>query len=393
MEATLWDLAALLVRWAHLIFGIAWIGASFYFIWLDNSLQAPPPEKAGAGVAGDLWSFHGGGIYEVSKYRGAPPAMPDRLHWFYWEAYATWLSGFLLLCLVYYLQAPTLLAGEDTWVPGPGAAVLASLLFLAAGVAVYEVLLRSPLGARQGLFAGLMVAFTALVCWLAFQLFAPRAAALHVGMLLGTVMAGNVFLGIIPAQRAFVHSLESGGAPPLAGLAQAKLRSTHNNYFTLPVLLCMISNHYPVLYGHRAAPLLLFLLLALAAFARHFFNLRHRGIVRPAILVIAFAGFLAVAGWLAWDGSRAVAGAGPRLSDAEALALVQTHCTVCHAQAPSWPGMAAAPLGLELETLAAVDAAAARAATALGTGYMPLGNVTAMADAERAALLAWLRER
>ncbi len=394
MDAVFLDLVTMLARWAHLVFGIAWIGASFYFIWLDNSLETPPPGKAEAGVAGDLWSFHGGGIYEVSKYRGAPPVMPATLHWFYWEAYSTWLSGFLLLCLVYYLQAPTLLAGADTWLPAPGAAVLASLLFLAAGVGIYEALLRSPLGRRQGLFAGLMVAFTALACWLAFELFAPRAAALHVGMLLGTIMAANVFLGIIPAQRGFVRALEGDGEPPLAGLALAKLRSTHNNYFVLPVLLCMISNHYPVLYGHRQAPLVLFLLLALTAYARHFFNLRHRGVQRPSILAVAFAGFLAVAGWLAWDRGAAVAATtGPLLPDAEALALVETHCTVCHAAAPSWPGIAAAPQGLVLETPAAIDAAAARSAIALATDYMPLGNVTGMAAGERAALLAWLEAR
>lgn len=392
MESALLDMASLLVRWAHLIFGIAWIGASFYFIWLDNSLQSPPPPKAAAGVQGDLWSFHGGGIYEVSKYRAAPPRMPERLHWFYWEAYATWLSGMLLLCLVYYLQAPSLLHGPGVWPPGPGWSIVASLIFIAAGVFCYEALLRAGAAARPRRFAALMLLFTALACWLAFRLFPGRAATLHVGMLLGTIMVANVLLGIIPPQRAFVRALEGGREPPLAGVAGAKQRSTHNNYFTLPVLLCMISNHYPVLFGHARAPLLLFLLLALSAWTRHFFNLRHRGVLRPSILAVSFAAFAAVAVVLAWDQGRPRPGA-PVPGNSRARALVAEHCAVCHARAPSWPGIAAAPQGLYLDSSAAIDAAAARSATAVASGYMPLANVTGLSASERGALVAWLRTR
>jgi uncharacterized membrane protein len=392
MEAVLLDMAGLLVRWAHVIFGIAWIGASFYFIWLDNSLQAPPSAKAEAGVQGDLWSFHGGGIYEVSKYRAAPPRMPERLHWFYWEAYSTWLSGMALLFLVYYLQAPTRLYAPAGWPAGPGWSVAASLVFLVTGALLYEVLLRAGAARRQGRFAVLMVAFTAVACWLAFALFSARAAALHVGMLLGTIMVANVFLGIIPPQRAFVRAIDRGEELPLAGLALAKLRSTHNNYFTLPVLLTMISNHYPVLYGHRYAPLLLLLLLLLSACARHFFNLRHRGVRRPAILVGSFLGFAALATWLAWEQSLP-GPAAPALEDSRALALVAEHCAVCHAERPSWPGIAAAPQGLYLDEPGDIDAAAARSATALASGYMPLANVTGLTEKERAGLLAWLRAR
>ncbi|HEY7774925.1 MAG TPA: urate hydroxylase PuuD, partial [Kineobactrum sp.] len=350
---TLLELATLAARWVHLITGIAWIGASFYFVWLDNSLAPAPAWKREQGVQGDLWSFHGGGIYEVAKYRAAPPAMPETLHWFYWEAYSTWLSGMVLLVLLYYLQASSYLVAPAGWVPGPGLAVIASLAFIGSGLLAYEALLRLGAAGRPPLFIGLMILLLALFSWLASQLFAPRAAYLHVGILMGTIMVGNVLIGIIPPQRAFVRAIAAGGPLPVAGLVSAKLRSTHNNYLTLPVLFCMISNHYPLLYGHRFGWLLLVAIIVITGTARHFFNLRHRGIYRPSILVGCAALFIILGLLLAWERRPVVVGAElPAVDTAQVLAVARVHCTVCHADKPTWPGFAAAPAGIVLETAA-----------------------------------------
>ena len=388
---TLLELATLVARWVHLITGIAWIGASFYFVWLDNSLRPPPAWKQEQGVQGDLWSFHGGGIYEVAKYQGAPPVMPQTLHWFYWEAYSTWLSGMVLLVLLYYLQASSYLLAPEGWVPEPGLAVLASLVFVGSGMLAYEVLLRLGLAARPAIFVGLMLLLLALFSWLAGQLFAARAAYLHVGMLMGTIMVGNVLIGIIPPQRAFVRAIEAGAPLPVAGLTRAKLRSTHNNYLTLPVLFSMISNHYPVLYGHRHGWLLLVIIIAITGTARHFFNLRHRGTYRPSILVGCAAMFIVLGLCLAWERRpAAVASELSAVDAAQALIIARTHCTVCHGRQPSWPGIAAAPAGIVLETEDEFRRHASRSSIAVASAYMPLGNVTGLESAERALLLSWL---
>ena len=391
MGAELLDWFGLGARLLHVVAGIAWIGASFYFVWLDNSLEPPPKHKADAGVSGDLWAIHGGGIYEVAKYRLAPPRMPGTLHWFKWEAYTTWLSGTLLLCLMYWLEAELYLVGGP-WIATPAAAVGASAAYLAGALLSYELALRSPLRHRPLVFALFVAALGAGLAWLATQLFAARAAWLHTGAALATIMAANVFLGIIPAQKRFVAAVAEGREPDAAGAALAKLRSTHNNYLTLPVVLAMISNHYPMLYGHPQG-WLLFVGLALAlAWLRHFFNLRHRGIVRPMIPVTSAAIIVAVFAFavLARPDAPAREDAAAVLPDADAMALVARHCGVCHAAAPTQPGFVAPPGGHRFESLADVRARAGLARTSVETGYMPLGNITGITDAERAALTAWL---
>ena len=393
MGGELFDWLGLGARMLHVVAGIAWIGASFYFVWLDNNLQTPPPEKDEKGVAGDLWAIHGGGIYEVAKYRLAPPRMPERLHWFKWEAYTTWLSGTLLLCLMYWLDAELYLLGGP-WIESPSAAVIASAAFLAGVLASYELALRSPLRASPRGFAFFDLALGIAATWLSTQLFAARAAWLHTGAALATIMAANVFLGIIPAQKRFVAAVAEGRTPDAAGAALAKLRSTHNNYLTLPVVLCMISNHYPMLYGHPHGWLLLVGLGIALAWLRHFFNLKHRGIVRPAIpltsaasVAIIFAFAIATT-----PASPAIIDEGARdgISDADGLALVTTHCTVCHAARPTQPGFAAPPGGHRFETIDDVRARAQLARTSVSTHYMPLGNITGMSEGERAQLVAWL---
>jgi uncharacterized membrane protein len=398
VEAYLVDVLSVVVRWLHLITGIAWIGASFHFVWLDNSLDAPTDSESKLGIKGSLWAIHGGGVYSFSKYQLAPPAWPAVLHWSKWEAYSTWLTGTLLMVAVYYFQAQSYLVGPDNWVTDPQLAVLASLAYVFGGLGLYELTIRSSLRNNQRAFAIAVALFLVLLAWLATRLFSDRAAFLHVGALMGTIMAGNVFFGIIPAQKRFVAAVEAGSQPDGAAAAFAKQRSTFNNYFTLPVLFCMISNHYPFLYAHAWNWMILVAILAITAYARHFFNLRHQGIVRPGILIRAALAFVVLAGFIGFDrfqlalqrtGGEIVESAA--VTDAQVSQILAIHCTGCHARAPTQPGFAAAPGGIMLETLGQLGQYRQQAITAVSTGYMPLANMTGMKPAERANFLAWLR--
>jgi uncharacterized membrane protein len=399
VEAYIIDWFSVIVRWLHLITGIAWIGASFHFVWLDNSLEAPTDDEQKQGVKGTLWAIHGGGIYSLSKYQLAPPVWPAVLHWSKWEAYSTWLTGTLLMVAVYYFQAQSYLVGPDNWITNPAVAVLASVSYVFGGLALYELAIRSALRNNQRVFAICVALSIVVLAWLGTRLFSDRAAFLHIGALMGSIMAGNVFFGIIPAQKRFVAAVEAGEQPDAAAAAFAKQRSTFNNYFTLPVLFCMISNHYPFLYAHAWNWVILVAILAITAYARHFFNLRHQGIVRPAILVQATLAFLLLAGLLGYDrfqpstalpqlGAEAIDSA--VVSDAQVLQIVATHCTGCHAKVPTQAGFAAAPGGIVLETTDHLAQYRQQASTAVATGYMPLANMTQMTAVERAGLLSWL---
>ena len=387
-------------RLFHVVAAIAWIGASFYFIWLDLSLEEPPRNKRDRGVMGDLWSIHGGGIYEISKYRLAPPRMPSTLHWFKWEAYTTWLTGSGLLVLLYYVQAQSYLVGIDTWLQPPAAAITGSVCFLVFGQLIYETLVRSPLGRRGSILAVMLLATLTLASWLAFQLFSARAAYIHMGALIGTWMAGNVFWGIIPAQKAFVADVGAGREPDPERARFAKLRSTHNNYLTLPVVFAMLSNHYPFLYGGEYAWLLLVVVGALLAWIRHFFNLSHQGQSRPVILVGAGFGLVLVATLTAYlEHGQGAAGSADGdattslITDDHAGSMVTTHCSGCHAREPSMAGFEAPPAGLVLESEADLRNHRSRSLTAISSGYMPLGNQTDMSDEERARLIRWLENQ
>ncbi|MFP6806349.1 MAG: urate hydroxylase PuuD [Pseudomonadales bacterium] len=390
MEVYIVDWFSLIVRWLHLITGIAWIGASLHFIWLDNSLQEPPQWKKDKGIKGDLWAIHGGGIYEFNKYHLAPPSWPTTLHWSKWEAYTTWITGTFLIVAVYYLQAQSFLVGPDNWISDPQLAVAASVGFLTLGIGFYELAVRSPLKHKAMAFAILIVFYLTFLSWLSVQLFSDRAAYLHIGALMGTIMAGNVFLGIIPAQKAFVKAIEAGNEPNADLAAFAKLRSTHNNYFTLPVLFCMISNHYPFLYGHEYNWVILIYVMGVMAYARHFFNLRHRGIVSPWIIVRAVIAFLVLAVVLGYERVADTGAQTVNFDDNEMMTVVQKNCTVCHSQSPTFPGFLAPPGGVIMDSKDDVMGSAARMTTAVRSNYMPLGNVTNMSKEERADLLAWL---
>lgn len=392
MESFILEILNLVIRWLHLITGIAWIGASFYFIWLDNSLEEPPQWKKDKGIKGDLWSFHGGGIYEVAKYQTGPEKMPKTLHWFYWEAYATWITGMCLMFVIYYLQAPTYLVLPGGWISSPALTILASVIFIGSGVLSYECLIRTGVANKPMLFATVMFVLLTGFSWLATYLFAARAAYLHMGVLIGTMMVANVFIGIIPPQRAFARSVEEGTEPPVKALLGAKLRSTHNNYFTLPVLFCMISNHYPFLYGHRYSWLILMAIFAITAASRLYFNLAHKGEKKPAILIVCAVLFILLCCALAWDKiQQDQALSKTHVSTELGLKIVEKHCAVCHAPSPSFPGFSAPPLGMNLTTAKEFELVAEKALVAVSTNYMPLGNVTSMTAEERDQLIAWMR--
>ena len=392
-EFNLGDWTILLFRVLHIVTAIAWIGASFYFVWLDMNLRPVPEAKHGKGLHGDLWAIHGGGIYEVQKYTLAPPQMPQTLHWFKWEAYSTWLTGSALLVLLYYGRAQTYLIDGSSWVQEPSVAILASIGFLALSVGGYEVLVRRKnLSVRP--LAGLIVLWLGMLCWLAFQLFSQKAAPIHIGAAMASIMAANVLLGIIPGQRALVQAIESGGELDPEPALAARKRSLHNNYLTLPVVLCMVSNHSMFLYGHPLAWAVLIALMLNAAYLRHFFNLRHQGILRPSIIVISAVIFVLtamvsdrLAGGVSFvedDSEVAV------LTDQQMLVLVAEHCGNCHAMEPTFPGYAAAPGGIVLDSLGALDTYKARTVSSLKSGYMPLGNMGGLTVEQRAAMLRYL---
>jgi uncharacterized membrane protein len=387
MEAYAGEWLQLLIRWVHVITGIAWIGASFYFIWLDNHLRAPPfVRDAPDAVGGELWAIHGGGFYQVQKYRVAPPALPETLHWFKWEAYWTWLSGFALFVALYWWNAPTYMIAPGAPVTAPVAVAISALL-LAVGWLFYDQLCRRLGFAHERVLGVLLVAFLALCAFALSHVFSGRAMFLQIGAMLGTMMAANVRFVIIPGQRQLVVAKREGRAPDAVYGLRGKQRSVHNNYFTLPVLLAMIVNHYPMTYSAPHAWLVLAALMLLAAYVRHFFNLRHRGRTVWAIPVTAAIGALVVAVAIA---PARLARSGP-VAFGDIEAIVHARCAPCHAASPTQAGIATAPKGVLLETPAQILAnAAGIRAQAVDTHAMPLGNLTGMTDDERARLGAWL---
>ena len=383
----------LIFRWLHVITGIAWIGASFYFIWLDNSLEDPPRWKIDNGVKGELWAVHGGGIYEVAKYRLGPAKMPETLHWFKWEAYSTWLTGMALLVLIFYVGADSYLIDPSISELSRTEAITYGISFILGGWLVYELLCSTAV-ITNGLATALcFTLIAAITSWGLTNLFSGRGAFIHLGAMIGTIMAGNVFRVIIPSQRALVRAIETGTDLNPAWGTKAKLRSTHNNYFTLPLLFTMISNHYPMTYAHKHNWLVLLALVVISAFARHFFNLRHRGVLRPSILVTAaFA-----TGALAWAiiPVRTIPNTEPAnaVSDMQVSALISTHCVACHATQPTDPMFSAAPGGVALETISDIRRWSIQIrAVAVDSEDMPMLNKTNMTADERQMLGQWIEK-
>jgi len=387
MEAYALDWVQLVVRWVHLITGIAWIGASFYFVFLDNSLLPPKrKEDADAGVGGELWAIHGGGFYHAQKFRVAPATLPDPLHWFKWEAYWTWMSGFALFVVMYYAHADLYMIDRNVADLAPWQAIAVSVGLLVAGWIFYDQLCKRAGLERERAVAMTMIVFLALVAWGLSHVFSGRATYLQVGAMMGTIMAWNVFFVIMPSQRRLVEAKEKGVAPdPVYGL-RGKQRSVHNNYFTLPVLFIMISNHYPMTFGHRHAWLVLVAALLIAAYVRHFFNLRHKGRTVWAIPVTAALATLALAIAIAPEKPRAAP-----FTFAGVQKIVADRCATCHAAKPTQAGFNEAPKGVLLDTAAQIVANAQKInEQAVLTKAMPIGNLTGMTDAERATLGAWI---
>ncbi|HED14112.1 MAG TPA: hypothetical protein ENI62_10765 [Gammaproteobacteria bacterium] len=388
MESYILDWFNLLLRFLHVITGIAWIGASFYFIWLDNSLQTPPEWKQKKGIYGDLWAIHGGGFYEVAKYRNAPEQLPVTLHWFKWEAYATWITGFILLSLIYYLGADTYLIDPEKADLKQWQAIAIGIAVLAAGWFIYDLACRSPLAEHGLLFGLIMLLIIALTAWGLSQLFTDRAVYIHIGALIGTAMAANVYFTIIPAQRELVRAMEAGDVPdPMWGI-RAKLRSTHNNYATLPVIFIMTSNHYPMTYSHPYGWLVLVALVAIGAWARHFFNLRHKGITRPMILVSALAA-LAIVAWLIIPPRVISQG---NVSFNQVQSIIQQRCSTCHSRKPTDKQFTTPPAGVTLDTSKEIQRWAPRILQrAVQTKDMPFMNRTGITEQERGKLGAWVQ--
>jgi uncharacterized membrane protein len=388
----------LLVRWLHVITGIAWIGASFYFVWLDNSLRPPAPggELAKKGVAGELWAVHGGGFYNPQKYLVAPAELPAELHWFKWEAYSTWLSGFALLTIVYYFNAQAMMVDKTVADLSSLQAIGLGLGSLVVGWVFYDLLCRSKLGKHDLAFGAVIFAFLVGASWVLTHFLSGRAAYIHVGAMIGTIMVANVAMVIIPGQRKMVDAMLAGGKPdPVYGI-RGKQRSVHNNYFTLPVLFIMISNHFAMTYRHEYAWGVLGMIMAAGVFIRHFFNLRHKGRVEWKYPAVGVALLLAVAVAIAPKAPAPAASvAGKATADAGAqFAQVQNiiaqRCVSCHAAHPTQAGFATAPAGVMLDDPHGVQQNAARIyQQAVQLKAMPLANMTNMTDAERAQVAAW----
>ncbi len=371
MSDYLLDIAGLGLRWLHLIAGIAWIGASFYFVWLDNHLE----ESDEPGVAGQLWSVHGGGFYSNRKFALGPPRPPDRLHWFKWEAYWTWISGFALLVVVYYANPQGILVAPDSGLASWEAVTL-SVALLAVAVVVYDGLCRSPLGSHGFALALVGVLATMATTAALAEVYSGRGAYLQVGAMVGTLMVANVLTAIIPGQRRMVAALRAGGEPDPADGRRGKQRSVHNSYLTLPVLLVMISNHYPVTYGHGRAWLVLGVLTAAGMLIRHAVIVRQRG--RPWLATGAAAAALLTLLVVALRPDDAATAT----TTAAVVPVLQERCASCHAGA-------AAPAGLDLTVGTVVEARAADIRRMVAGEAMPPGNVTQMTAAERALIAAW----
>ena len=386
MESYIAEWLSLLTRWLHVITGIAWIGASFYFVWLDNHLE--PHRGANQRISGETWSIHGGGFYHNQKYLLGPEALPQTLHWFKWEAYFTWLSGMGLLAIVYWWGASAYLIDRGVADLQVASAIGISAGSLAAGWLVYDGLCRRI---RNELALGVIV-YVLLVAaaWGFHQLFGARAAYLHVGAVIGTIMVWNVFFVVIPGQEKMVATIAAGGTPdPAPGIA-GKQRSVHNNYFTLPVLFIMSSSHYPMTYGHRHGWLVLALIMAAGVLIRHFFNLRHKGRIVVALPAAAVALLAALAFAIAPE--RAPGAAAPQaVPFAQVQAVIAERCESCHAERPAQAGFAQAPGGVMLDTPARIAAAAPRIHQQVVVARtMPIGNLTRMTEPERALVGAWI---
>jgi uncharacterized membrane protein len=393
MDIVLTEWASACLRWLHVIAGIAWIGSSFYFIHLDLSLRSNPgmPE----GTQGEAWQVHGGGFYNMIKFVVAPSRLPRELTWFKWEAYTTWLSGMGLLIVTYYWGADLFLVDHTVMDIAPATAIIISLVTLLVCWLGYEALCRSPLGEHETALS--LVGFVILValCYGFTHVFSGRGTFLQIGALVGTIMVANVFVVIIPNQKKVVAALLAGREPDPALGKQAKQRSVHNNYLTLPVVFLMLSNHYPLMYATRYNWVIVAIVLVLGFLIRHFYNCRHAGTGNPWwTWVVAAIGMAAVA-WLTLAGSHvslAAAAQAPPTSFAAAQDIIMSRCSMCHTAEPVWEGIGSPPQNVLLDSPENILLHARQIETwAVLSTAMPPGNVTEMTEDDRRTLAAWLQ--
>lgn len=385
----------LVLRWLHIVTGIAWIGTSFFFMWLDSHIE-PPAEPKGK-VEGELWLTHSGGFYQIAKMDLAPAEIPKTLHWFKWEAAFTWISGFLLLAVIYYLGAEVYLIDPRVADIPAGTAIGLSLAILLAGWLIYDRLYRSRLRHAGFLVEAIGCGLLAALSYGLTLVYSDRGAYVHVGAMLGTIMAANVWFIIIPGQRKLVEATKAG-APLDPRLAfNAKQRSVHNNYMTLPVIFIMMSSHYPSTFGHAYGWAILLALFAVGAVVRHWFNLKNAGRIAYWPFPTAAAILLAVI-WLATPPAF-LAGATPVADDlepvtfAEAYAVIAERCVSCHAAKPANEDFDVPPKNVMFDTAEQIQRQAIKIrAVSVLTRTMPLGDDTGMTEAERALLGRWIDE-
>jgi uncharacterized membrane protein len=401
VEYALYEWGSAFLRWFHVIAGMAWIGSSFFFMHLDAGMRPHPEIPAGKG--GAAWHVHGGGFYEMKKYLVAPASLPAELTWHKWQSYTTWLSGFFLLGWVYYAQSALFLIDPAVRVLTPGMAASIGIGSLVAGWFVYDALCKSPLGKNENLLALLGFAFVVAMSFFYAKIFSGRGALIHTGALMATFMSGNVFRIIVPNQKKVVAALLAGALPDPKYGKQAKQRSVHNNYLTLPVVFLMISNHYPLTQTSAIIPMLVALITFSGAIIRHFFNHWHADHTKApwwywgaAILA------LALAIWLSWqaapgrialmEAERKVAANAPSVAP-QAAEIILTRCSMCHAASPVWEGILSAPKAVRLETPEdAAREAHAIALQAVVTHAMPPNNLTEMTPEERQVLALWITQ-
>jgi uncharacterized membrane protein len=398
--AIFWDWLAFGVRWLHVITAIAWIGSSFYFVALDLGLRQRPGLPAGA--YGEEWQVHGGGFYHIQKYLVAPAEMPEHLTWFKWESYATWLSGFALLCVVYYAGADLFLIDPNVLDVSVPVGIGISLATIGVGWVFYDLLCKLFLGKSDTGLMLLLYGVLVVIAWGLTHLFTGRAAFLHLGAITATIMSANVFMIIIPNQKIVVADLIAGRQPDPKYGKIAKQRSVHNNYLTLPVLFLMLSNHYPLAFGTQFNWVIASLVFIIGVLIRHFFNSQHARKGNPTWTWLAAGILFIVIIWLSTvpkvlTGEAKVSAAGEQfVASAQFPAVRDTvlgRCAMCHAAEPSYEGIYHAPKGVMLDTDAGIAAHAKEIYLQAGRSHaMPPANVTQMTDKERATLVAWFEE-
>ncbi len=397
----LWEWVEIAFRWLHVITAIAWIGSSFYFIALDLGLHRD--RNLVSGADGEEWQVHGGGFYHIQKYLVAPGSMPDHLVWFKWESYATWLTGFAMLALVYYLGAEMFLIDPQVMELQVWQAVGISVASLAFGWVAYNTICKVFVNANQNLLMLALFGVLVAMAWFYTQVFSGRAAMLHLGAFTASIMSGNVFFVIMPNQRVVVADLKAGRKPDPKYGKIAKQRSTHNNYLTLPVIFLMLSNHYPLIFATDYNWIIASLVFLMGVTIRHWFNTKHARLGNPhwtwGVTVVLFL----IIAWLSTNPMRTVPEPEAKLDGSalvyanaagfgDVVSIVQGRCSMCHAAEPAWEGLYWPPKGVVLETEAQIAHEARR--IALQSGYshaMPPGNLSYMEPQERQAIVDWYR--